>query len=551
MSIPLPTPLRTYQYRPLTVFSLLDTDTDRVLPQLFEMCVKGGRSSRSRTDASDFAGYRDAMLERGFVRGFTTDRDLALLDGWLRSCVVDMGRSGRGKTGEQMLAVAPLTLAAYRAGLPTKRDRHRGIDDVVYGLLLAELERRGAEAAGSASARTQLRELVTRTVGRGLSIGPEPRWEPQLVDPEQLDIGALLEFRFVEGFAMADAREIDRTDADSPLPGVAADLGAMLLAHLRAYGDRLPVPSLMSSFAALLALGVFTFTLRADAAARELLRTGERPADMEPGPAPASPVELYCDFTGDLGSESDRMSRRCVERDLDRVRLAFRDRMAFVVVEQALPRIPGEAERRAGLSRADQLVQLASLRGHRRVETYAMGRIDDIVAEAAASGDASETELELLQRVQASDESELDKLLDILEHVNQTRAVKNAVNWFWSVAGLEKPYGVLRGSVRSRRSWRYAPTDELLTALLLAVFVEPDGVTVRPAMPLREVLDALRHRFGILIDRPPAFLDGAEARAAASANLDAFTLRLQLLGCFDSLSDDFSVQVVRHPLGDS
>ncbi|MHA6630900.1 methylation-associated defense system protein MAD7 [Pseudonocardia sichuanensis] len=552
MSIPLPTPLRTYQYRPLTVFSLLDTDTDRVLPQLFEMCVKGGRSSRSRTDAGDFAGYRDAMLAGGHVRGFTTDRDLALLDGWLRSCIVDMGRSGRGKKGgEQMLAVAPLTLAAYRAGLPKERTRHRGVDDVVYGLLLAELERRGAEASGAGSSRAQLRELVTRTVGRGLTIGPEPRWEPQLADPERLDIGALLEFRFVEGFAMADAREIDAAAPDGPLPGVAADLGAMLLAHLRAYGDRLPVPSLMSSFAALLALGVFTFSLRADAAARELLRTGERPADLEPGPAPASPVELYCDFTGDLGGESDRMSRRCVERDLDRVRLAFRDRMAFVVVEQALPRIAGEAERRSGMTGAEKIVHLASLREHRRVETYAMGRIDDIVAEATASGEATEPELEFLQRVQASEDSELDKLLDILEHVNQGRAIRNAVSWFWSVGGLEKPYGMLRGSARSRRSWRYAPTDELLTALLLAVFVEPDGVTTRSTMPLREVLDALAHRFGILVDRPPAFLDGAEARAAATANLDAFTLRLQLLGCFDSLSDDFSVQVVRHPLGDS
>jgi hypothetical protein len=551
MTIPLPKPLRIYQYRPLTVFSLMDTDTDRVLPQLFEMCVKGGRSSRSRTDPADFVGYRDAMIEGGFVRGFTSERDLALLDGWLRSCVVDMARSRGGKTGEQMLGVAPLTLAAYRAGLPVKRDRHRGIDDVIYGLLLAELERRGMDAGESTSARAQLRELVTRTVGRGLAIGPEPRWEPQLAEPEKLDIGALLEYRFLEGFEMADARAIDGASRDSPLPGVAADLGAMLIAHMRAYGDRLPVPSLMSGFAALMALGVFTFSLRADAAARDLLRTGDHPRDMAPGPALASPVELYCDFIGELGSESDRMSRRCVERDLDRVRLAFRDRMAFVVIEQALPRIAGAAERHAALNSAEKLAHLVSLRDHRRVESYAMGRIDDIVAEATASGDATEPELEFLERVQAGDESEVDKLLDILAHVNEARAVKNAVMWFWSVGGLEKPYGILRGSVSSRRSWRYAPTDELLTALLLAVFVEPDGVTTRTTMPLREVLDALRHRFGILIDRPPAFLDGAEARAAATANLDAFTLRLQLLGCFDSLSDDFSVQVVRHPLGES
>lgn len=546
MNIKLPRPLATYQYRPLTVFSLLDTDTDRVLPQLFEMCVKGGRSSRSRTDAGNFAGYRDALLTSGHVEGFDDERDQALLDGWLRSCVVDMGAVGRAKTGEQMLAVAPLTLAAYRAGLPTKRDRHRGIDDAVYRLLLAELERRGAD-----SARAQLRALVTRTIGRGLAIGPEPRWEPRLEDPSRLDIGALLEFRFVEGFDMADAREIDAESPDSPLPGVAADLGALLLSHVQTYGERLPVPALMSSFAALMALGVFTFSLRVDAAARELLRTGVTPADLAEVPAPDSPLEIYCDFTGDLGSESDRISRRCVERDLDRVRLAFRDRMTFVIVEQALPRIAGDLERLSGMTRPERLAALAGLRRHRRVQSYAEGRIDDILAEAEGSADATEPDLEFLRKVQAGDADEVDKLLDVLDHVNQDKAVRNAVHWYWSVGGLEKPYGLLRGSVRSRRSWRYAPGDELLTALLLAVFVDADGVSSRPSMPLRDILDALRRRFGILVDRPPAYLDGAEARAAATANLEAFTLRLQLLGCFDNLSDDFSVQIVRHPLGDS
>ncbi|MBW0089613.1 hypothetical protein I4I73_11700 [Pseudonocardia sp. KRD-184] len=546
MTITLPTPLRTYQYRPLTVFSLLDTDTDRVLPQLFEMCVKGGRSSRSRTDARDYEGYKRALLESGTVTGFDDARSEALLDGWLRSCVVDMGAVGRAKTGEQMLAVAPLTLAAYRAGLPKERTRHRGIDDVVYRLLLGAI---GSES--SANATAELRALVTRTIGRGLAIGPGPTWEPRLEDASRLDIGALLAFRFVEGFGMGDAREVDAVAPDSPLPGVSGDLGAILLAHLRTYGERLPVPALMSSFAALMALGLFTFSLRADAAARELLRNGRPPADLVDGPAPASPLELYCDFTGDLGSESDRLSRRCVERDLDRVRLAFRDRMTLVVVEQALPRIPGEQERREALSRPGRLVQLAMLREHRRVESYAEGRIDDLIADAEGSGDASDTELEFLRRVQASDEPELDKLLDVLEHVNQAKAVRNAVAWFWSVGGLEKPYGLLRGTVRSRRSWRYAPGDELLTALLLAVFVRPDGKTSRATMSLREVLDALAHRFGILIDRPPSFLDGAEAREAATANREAFTQRLQLLGCFDSLSDDFSVQIVRHPLGDA
>jgi hypothetical protein len=554
MTITLPLPLRTYQYRPLTVFSLLDADTDRVLPSLFEMCVKGGRSSRSRTDARDYDGYRRALLAGGGVTGFDDKRDQALLDGWLRSCVVDMGAVGRANTGEQMLAIAPLTLAAYRAGLPKERTRHRGIDDVVYRLLLDAVAR-DLPDPGSGAATAALRELVTRTIGRGLDIGPGPTWEPRLDDPAKLDIGALLAFRFVEGFAMGDAREVDDSTPESPMPGVSADLGAMLLDHLRAYGDQLPVPALMSSFAALMTLGILGFSLRADAAARELLRYEPGnvtvPPDLGDGPAPASPLELYCDFTGDLGSESDRLSRSCVARDLDRVRLAFRDRMTLVVVENALPRIPGESERRAGLSAAGRLVQLAQLRGHRRIESYAEARIDDLVAEAQSSADATGPDLELLLRLQSAEISELDKLLDVLEHVNEAPAVRNAVRWYWSLGGLEKPYGLLRGDVRNRRSWRYAPGDELLTALLLAVFVEPGGTARRSTMPLRDVLDALAHRFGILIDRPPGFLDGAEAREAATANREAFTQRLQLLGCFDSLSDDFSVQTVRHPLGDA
>lgn len=549
MTITLPLPLRTYQYRPLTVFSLLDADTDRALPSLFEMCVKGGRSSRSRTDARDYEGYRRALLDSGGVTGFADKRDQALLDGWLRSCVVDMGAVGRAKTGEQMLAIAPLTLAAYRAGLPKERTRHRGIDDVVYRLLLDAVSR-DLPGSGSGASTATLRELVTRTIGRGLGIGPGPTWEPRLEDPGKLDIGALLAFRFVEGFAMSDAREVDSTAPESPLPGVSAALGTMLLDHLQVYGDRLPVPALMSSFAALMATGIFAFSLRADAAARELLRTGEAPPDLSDGPAPASPLELYCDFTGDLGSESDRMTRSCVARDLDRVRLAFRDRMTFVVLENALPRIPGQAERRVGMTAVERLVQLAELRDHRRVESYAEARLDDLVAEAQSSADATGPDLELLLRLQSAETSELDKLLDVLEHVNESKAVRNAAAWFKSLGGLEKSYGLLRGDVRNRRSWRYAPGDELLTALLLAIFVEPGGTAHRPAMPLRDVLDALAHRFGILIDRPPAFLDGAEAREAATANREAFTQRLQLLGCFDSLSDDFSVQIVRHPLGD-
>jgi hypothetical protein len=61
------------------------------------------------------------------------------------------------------------------------------------------------------------------------------------------------------------------------------------------------------------------------------------------------------------------------------------------------------------------------------------------------------------------------------------------------------------------------------------------------------VLERLEIRFGVLIDRPPADLDSAAARAGAAENLSAFTRQLKLLGCFEGLSDDFAAQFVTCP----
>ena len=57
MTITLPLPLRTYQYRPLTVFSLLDTDTDRVLPVICSRCASraAGPADRGPTPATTTA----------------------------------------------------------------------------------------------------------------------------------------------------------------------------------------------------------------------------------------------------------------------------------------------------------------------------------------------------------------------------------------------------------------------------------------------------------------------------------------------------------------
>ena len=80
MTIELPKTVKTYLYRPLTMFTTADTDVDRVLPHLFEACVKGGRPTRILTNERDYPGYRDRLLASEHMAGFDVGRIVGAAD---------------------------------------------------------------------------------------------------------------------------------------------------------------------------------------------------------------------------------------------------------------------------------------------------------------------------------------------------------------------------------------------------------------------------------------------------------------------------------------
>jgi hypothetical protein len=138
---------------------------------------------------------------------------------------------------------------------------------------------------------------------------------------------------------------------------------------------------------------------------------------------------------------------------------------------------------------------------------------------------------------------------------SQRRAVQHYARWFWGTGGLLKPHGVLAGTMRGRRAWRYQPSNDLLGLLVQLAAIHPAPGEQPPEaprrVPLREFLDLLHHRFGVLVDRPPAPFEGAEAVAAARDNLRAMLRRLRQMGIFRDLSDDFTVQALTPPYATS
>jgi hypothetical protein len=540
VTIVVPKDLRSLAFPELTLVELNDVDVDRLLPHLWELVVRLGVPAPSRTDPDAYHSYLDALAVDERMVGFDDERGREFLDGWLRSSVIRIGGKGRGHAEVQMDHVLPLTLASYRAGLPKTRTRHRRAERLAYKAMVDELARRGVDRP-----QFRLRELFTAAVGRGVRIEQNGQGPAQYDGTPDIDINALLSLYFLETFPNPVGRTPARPMGDGPVPAATRQFGTDLLDCLTVYGGRLPAAGFIGRFAALLSLHLFELPLRIAKSLRHLLERGESTADMR-GEGD-NPLEIYCDFTRSATSPSEELARLCAQRDLDVMRAFLSDRIMLRAMYDALAVHPdGPAIR--DLPFAEALTALVARRDDPMLQAGPAFQVNAIMRDtkALAENDASVARVDAVRRHVSSPLAQLSALLT--EELGAT-GIKNQTAWFWATGGAQKPYGLLAGDRGSRRSWRYAPSDDLLLALLLLSFTESDDPAgYRTEMPIADLLADFHRRFGILIAQPPNAYNTADTRAAAANNVEAFKRRLQLLGCFDGLSDDFSAQYVRHPL---
>lgn len=505
---------------------LNDTDVDRMVTSIMELVVKQGRRSASKTDVTAYDRYLDTLQANEAMRGFDGENGRRILDGWLRASVLHFERVGLRRSEIKMGFLQPLTIASYRSGLPKQTSRHRRADQLAYRSML-----RHAESVGALNPRAHVAEIFKQTFGAGVALGQFPHSEPEYDKQTEVDITTLLSLRFLESFETnKNVKELPLSTT-TPVPWASEPLGADLVDFLTYFGPAMPVGESFLHLSALLSLRLFQLPLITGRAVRALL-------EGEVNPPSENPSEMYCDFVGRRGSESDELSRACVRRDLQLMATFFADRLLLRSVGQAVELLP---ELRPAVAEGwEHLVELGRLVGMPEVEMALGMQIQAIAAEV--DGDDEE----YLAELRAARLSNSDQLATLLVEGLRKRGLENQIKWFWSTGGISKPYGVLAGTLRARTTWRYAPTDECLTALLCMSFLDGHG-RVRREMPVQELLRAMRRRFGLLIDVPPAEFDSADARSGAAENLIAFTRRLQLLGCYEGLTDDFDAQVVKLP----
>lgn len=531
----------TFSIGPKTLNSLLtpevidvelnDVDIDRMMTHILELGVKQGRRAASRTVTTEYEKYLDQLASNENLMGFDHTEGRGILDGWVRASVLQFERGGVRRAYPQMGYVRTLTVAAYRSGLPKSTSRNRRADALTFRAMVQLLSERGAT-----NPRRHLHDLFLGTFGRNVDLGAFPYSAPRFDGSEPVDIDTLLALRFLEGFDPAPKHTDVSPDGspafDPPVPAAVHPLGEDLVDFLTLFGPALPVAEAYGHMAGLVALRLFQLPLRTAQVVRRQL-TGQ---DLAPGRG----LELYCDFTRKRGSASDELARACIQRDLEALSGFFGDRLLLRSIGQAIELHPTLRKREA--TAEAQLAVLAAAREDQMVQMALGMQLQQIRAEMT-----EEDGLAFVEELATSDLDLGEQLKAVLIEGLRKRGLENQVKWFWSTGGVTKTYGLIDGTLNSRTSWRYAPSDELLTTLLCMCFVEGDGVRTTARLTIRELLDRLSTRFGLLIDRPPAEFDTADARSGSSENLAAFTRQLQLLGCFEGLSDDFDAQFVTRP----
>lgn len=553
MKIKLPKDIVGVKFPKVSILEMNDFDIDLFLPSLFFTILAQGRGkARQTNDAKAIQKFIDALAHNEVLEGFDSPEGRRVLERLVRTTLITVGGVGRSSAGEQISSIVPYSLLAHKAGFPAAGSRQRSADTFIYQALR---QRVGNDDA--------LRDFVKKVFGHGVEIGNISELGGVYDEKTQLDTLTRLSIAFLDGFQNTRPGLSREKNVQSPCPTLTKEFATDIYRYLFTYYDSMPVQAFTYHLLALINFELFAYTLKLVHAVNELVQhPDELPVAMRATMGISSP-QLYLDFTEATTGHSREMARGCVRRDIESYQQFLASNLLLRQLDMYVEKLK-KARYKASIERVlspdlsggEYLQGLLQLRDDSSVslgiEAAANFDEDRIrVANTQEEEDTTSATLPWFDNIVSGANDAVERVINLLVEGQQKESISKFIQWYWSVGGLKKPHGVLRGNT-NRKSWRYAPTNDLLAVLvqLAAARDMPAGAKEgREVQPIRlqAFLHFLEERFGILVDRPPAQFEGAEYAAAARDNLRAMLRRLQQMGIFHDLSDDFTVQRLHPP----
>jgi len=555
VKIKLPKNIVGVKFPRICTIEMNDFDIDLFLPSLFFTILAQGRGkARQTNDPRAIQQWIDALAQHPVLEGFQDAEGKKVLERFVRTALITTGGAGHSRAVEQITSVVPYTLLAHKPGFPAAGGRQRGTDTFLYQILRAKM---GAE--------DELRDFTKRVFGQGVIIGNISELGGTYDGTTEIDTLTRLSIAFLDGFHNTRPGMISREkNIPSPCPLLANEFATDIFHYLLAYHRTMPTQAFIHHLLILINLELFTYTLKLVHAINELVGHPHTLPSAMGTCAQSSPPQVYLDFTEAAVSHSQDMAKACVRRDIETYQQFLASNLLLRQLDAYIERLKRHPRKRnwieqqlpAELSGAQYLQRLLLLRQNpdisRDIAAAASMDEDEIRQLNTQEGEEEDPEaLSWLDDLVETAEDEVERVINLLVEAQRGDAIAHFVRWYQGVGGMKKPNGVLRGTPTNRRSWRYAPTNDVLAVLVQVAAVrigrpqaQGEGV---PSIRLQEFLQFLQERFGILVERPPAPFEGAEYTAAARENLRAMLRRLRQMSIFRDLSDDFTVQRLHPP----
>ncbi len=540
-----------------------NVDVEEAMSRLFVYLRTGGRQI-TRTDKVIFNGdgddaetpkaVLDAVLDGNGTQfsGVADDERRALLVAWLESHFALMARRGKERGGGyRMSGLRPLHFMVIKLFNPRVKRQDRYLSDFFYNALRDD-----------PTLTTNPDSLFKQFFGVGVRAHGDNDYRidedglKTLAVANRLDIELLFLLRLLEPF------DTDKhsTKADDQVPGFSflcpeqIELLRQDLKLLFLYKDHIPRRELINYMTTLMVFHASLYFFQVVRIANSMVAHGKLPAARGDIPKPGeakthAPFDLdfFCDMTNGHHAVVDDLSKRRFIEHFKEVAQYFKSAYLMRKLEEfAGPSLTSEQKKERGRPYINLL--LTGFLKHKDLD----GHFNRDIQQVRQNGHDEETDKynpEVERIIEICNQRGLNKLqtfVEILYHFQYGTLREQHRKLIANLCGTELDRGFMAGKGRAKR--KYVIGNELLEVLIQLAVLEQrvsDGKWQSRPIPIRQFVDWLKGRYGLLIDTlGPDVAENEETNRALAANLDALKTRLRQLGFFTDLSDASNSQVI-------
>jgi hypothetical protein len=549
-------------------------DVEEAISRLFVYLRTNGRQI-TRTDKvvfmpdSDHAetpkAVVDAVLSNNGekLKGIDSEERRDLVTSWVESHFALMARRGKTRGGDyRMSGLRPLHFSVIKLFNPQVKRQDRYLSDFFYNILKDDT-----------ILYSQPDSLLKQFFGLGVRFYGDNDFRideselDQLASNNRLDVELLFLLRLTEPF---DADKFSNKKEDT-VPNFSflcpeqIDLLCQDLKLLFLYKDHIPRRELINYMTTLMVFHAALYFFQVVKISNAMVQQGKIPSARGPEPrvgevrnhAPFD-LDIFCDLTNGHDPVVKDLSERGYTALFKEVEAYFRSAYFMKKLEEfAQPYLTPAQQNQTGKTYIELLLQ--GFRNHSDLNGH-FNRDIQTVMDNGKDHETGETHEDVQRIVDVCNQRGLNKLetfVEILVHFQYGTLREQHRKLIAGLCGIDQERGFLAGKGRIKR--RFVIGNELLEVLIQLAVLEQrksDGKFQTRPIPIRQFVDWLAGRYGLLVDQQSRSPNGPEeerVNRALAKNYEALKTRLRQLGFFTDLADASNSQVIspRFPIDEA